>query len=103
MTKYDREAEQIATQAGKTVKETIIVTAKAGNDDFAINNAIKDKVAEMGYDIGTMQRDDPRGLAKNTDIEKWRNIPMSQYPRLEGVVLCDDNRNGGEGAIILFG
>jgi hypothetical protein len=94
--------DEVSVLVGKSVKEVINVMAVGGKDDFAITHSYEKKVKELGYDIGSMARDMPRALAKNTDIEKWYNIPLSDYPRIEGVVLCNDGRNGDSAKIVIF-
>jgi len=94
--------EQISEVVGKKVAQVIEVTAIGDKDDFAITRAYENKVKELGYDIGSMARDMPRALAKNTSIAKWYNIPRSEYPRIEGVVLCKDQRNGSSAEIVIF-
>jgi len=59
-------------------------------------------LVENGYGLGPMQRDAPRGIAKDVDyIAKWRNISPDEYSRLDGVMLpAPEFREGG--ATILF-
>ena len=35
------------------------------------------------------------------DISKWRNLG-SDIKKIDGIVLCNDGRDGGDAAIVLF-
>lgn len=75
----------------------------ADGSDFSISHACEAKINELGLTTGPMCGDLPRALSKNDCyIAKWINIPVSDYGRLDGVVLCDDNRNGTVATIVLF-
>lgn len=92
---------RIERLSGKKNFEMLTVTADGF--PFAIEDAIDDKVRALGYNIGIMCGDDPRALSKSAlYIAKWRNIPSTDYPMLDGVVFCDDFRNGVEATIVLL-
>jgi len=93
---------EVSKLVGKKIAQVIDIEAVGGKDDFAITHAYEKKVSELGYNIGWMCGDLPRALAKNMDIAKWYNIPESHYHLMEGVVLCDDGRNGSSAKIVIF-
>ena len=93
--------ELLSKEIGKKVEKVIEV--EADGTDFAINTAIEAKVKELGFNMGSMARDMPRALSKKASyIAKWYNIPSSDYPKIEGLALCDDNRNGKSAKIVIF-
>ena len=104
----NQRAEEVASRVGKKIKEIIpikVAVRPAEEDTFLVTHAYEDKVKEMGYRMGSMQRSAPRALGsadKFDYIAKWHNIGSEDYDLLEGVVLCDDNRNGSEAEIVIF-
>lgn len=92
---------EIAQRIGKEIDRVIPVTSDGST--FSISRAYEKAAKELGYNIGSMCRDEPRALSKVASyIAKWYNIPRSDYPKMEGVVLCDDSRDGNEATIVLF-
>lgn len=91
---------EVSELVGKKVDR--IIKVKGDGTDFNIAYKYEEEVKKLGYDIGSMARDMPRALAKDTDIAKWYNISTEEYPRIEGVVLCEDNRNGKTAQIVIF-
>lgn len=72
-------------------------------DDFSINNAVENAAVQLGYTVGTMCCDAPRGLCRNVNrIAKWWNLAPPDFARLEGFVLCDDFRNGTVAVVVEF-
>ena len=72
---------------------------------FAINSKVELMMTELNMTLGTMQRDSPRGIANANrirSIAKWHNISRQDRSRLDGFVLCEDNRDGNEAFICLF-
>jgi hypothetical protein len=50
-----------------------------------------------------MASDYPRALSFKAEyIAKWTNISWREYCKLDGVVLCEDNRDGNKAYIVLF-
>lgn len=69
----------------------------------AIHKA-EEHLAREGYTVGPMCCNEPIGFAKDMDyIAKWRNIDPSDYPRLNGVIISDDFREGSVKIIYLKG
>jgi len=99
-----KRAEQVAQLVGKKIAKIIKVKVKPKKDEtFSVCYAYEKKVKALGYQIGSMARSEPRALGKGFDyIAKWYNIGREDYPLIEGVVLCDDNRNGKEAEIVIF-
>ena len=95
-------AEAVAVGAGKVITDTIGIAVDGS--DFDITAAIEKVLKNLvGYNIGTLCRDEPRALSKTANyIAKWRNIPASEYYKMDGVVMCKDNRNGKAATIYLF-
>ena len=93
-------AKNVAIVAGKKIKETYSISGDG--TDFDIDNNVIRKVIELDLSIGTTCGDMPRGLAKNSSIAKWKNIDESEYKLLDGVVVCDNFRNGTEAWLVLF-
>ena len=101
--KESNEIVRIAGIAGKSVKE--IIPIESDGSTFSITSAYEKKVKSMGYKIGSMCRSAPRALAKEGSVDyiaKWYNIGREDYDLMDGVVLCDDNRNGKEAVIAIF-
>ena len=97
----DQEISDIVSKVGKTVKDVIKVTSDGS--DFSITNEVALQANELGFEIGPMCGDEPRALAKSDCyIAKWKNIPRSDYPKMDGFVICEDSRNGKEAYIVSF-
>jgi hypothetical protein len=87
--------------SGKVVKE--IVTVYSDGSDFSIAGTYGNRVNEMGYIIGPMCGGEPCALSKTANyIAKWKNIPICDYPKMDGVVLCEDGREGKEAHIVIL-
>jgi len=55
--------------------------------DFEAMHAAEQWCADNGYSVGSMQRDDPRGLLKgDCDISKWRNLSAVDRFELDGTM-----------------
>lgn len=83
----------------KTLGKKVVNTMKfeADGDDFDAITAAENYLKELGYTIGSMQRDAPIAFAKADKIRyisKWHNIGEEDYPRIEGIIVSDDMRNG---------
>ena len=77
---------------GHTVKDEIVFEACG---TFKAIHKAEDRLAREGYTTGSMCGNEPIGFAKGTDyIAKWRNIDRSEYPKLDGVIVSDDFREG---------
>jgi hypothetical protein len=53
---------------------------------------------ELGYQVGSMCRNEPIGFADNDVydyVAKWYNIDVSDRLKLDGVMISDDFREGG--------
>jgi len=75
-----KEAQKIASLAGKKVKKVLPVSSDGS--DFSISREYEKEVKSMGYAIGSMQRSDPRAIAKSEKVDyigKWRNIGVKDY------------------------
>jgi hypothetical protein len=100
-TPLKEQLETVRILSGKVVKE--IVTVYADGQPFSIAGAYESRARGLGYGIGSMCMDEPRALSKTADyIAKWRNIPICDYPKMEGVVLCEDGRDGKEAHIVIL-
>jgi hypothetical protein len=96
------EINRISQLAGKPVLEIVIVQ-NDGKESFAITQDYEKVCKDLGLRIGSMCGSEPRALSMTaTYIAKWRNIPMMEYEKLDGFVLCEDNREGRQAAIVLF-
>lgn len=96
------EIANIVKHTGKNVETIMTVYAEGGKDNFDITRAVENKVAELGYDMGSMCAGEPRALAKTGTmnyIAKWRNIPVREYVKMDGFVI---GRNGSEAQIVLL-
>lgn len=61
----------------------------------AIHQA-ENHLAKEGYTVGCLCNNEPMGFAKGVNyVAKWRNIDPNDYPRLNGVIISDDFREGG--------
>jgi hypothetical protein len=90
---------EVAKMLGKTVK-TFEVFPKSGT--FGAIGKAEDRVKELGYSKGSMCRDEPIALIKgDCYIAKWYNISVDEWPRIEGVLLSNDMREGSV-ALVIF-
>lgn len=66
-----------------------------GKESFDAVNAAREYAKKLGYNIGSMCSDAPIALAKGMDyIAKWYNIDRSEWPRIQGLLLSEDFRDG---------
>lgn len=92
---------QVAKQIGKAVKTIHIVNGNGKT--FSTSTAAEKKVKELGYDKGSMCRNEPIAIGKNFGyIAKWYNIGSDEYNKIEGIMLCNDWREGNEAAVVIF-
>jgi len=99
----EKTVNDIIVTAGKKIGS--IIHIEGTGEDFDVNTRAERKCKELGFTVGTMQRDEVRGLADANRIrviEKWRNISSKDYCRLDGVLVSDDFRNGRDAYIVLF-
>jgi hypothetical protein len=83
----------------KAIDQVITVVATDDSTPYALDAAVEQKAKALGFTIGEMQTDAPRGLARMASrIEKWRNINPTDYDRLDGVVMYADH----EAVIVVF-
>ena len=96
--------EKIAVKVGRPIGS--IIKIEGTGEDFDINTRAETKCKELGFKVGTMERDKPRALKSTYDqvdlIGKWCNIPVEAYPAMDGILVCDDFRNGFLAYIVLF-
>ncbi len=79
----------------------IIKHFKADGTFGAVSKAEK-YCKKKGYSVGSMQRDAYRALAKgDISMAKWHNIEESEYPRIDGLMVSHDFREGSA-TVILF-
>jgi len=92
MEKLLKIATKIAAEAGKTVGATKLFAAAGA---FNAVYKAEEYAIDQGYKVGPMCRDMPMVLSKTAGyIAKWCNISMDEYPRIEGLLLSDDFREG---------
>lgn len=73
-------------------------------DTFQAITEAEKYLKKNGYSLGSMQREAPIGIAKGeVYIAKWRDIALSDYSLLDGVIVPIEERNFREGgAKIIF-
>lgn len=83
-------------QVEKTIYKSIkFVKHFPATGTFEAWMAAKAFLEEHGYQVGSMQRAEPIGVAKDADyISKWRNLG-EDVRQLDGVLVSDDFREGG--------
>lgn len=60
---------------------------QAGEGEFVFLHRIDDEIKARGFSIGSLQRDDPRGIMPaNYDVAKWRNLSPADRRELHGVM-----------------
>ena len=65
------------------------------DESFSASYAAEQKAKRLGYSVGSMQRDDPRAIAKgDLYIAKWWNIGVEEADRIDGVLVSEDMRDG---------
>lgn len=96
-----QEVEHIVRLTGKQVDQTIPITSN--KETFAIDRAVSLMLGALDLHMGPMCGNEPRALSKNAVyIAKWRNIPSEDYKKMNGVVICEDWRDGTEAFIVLL-
>lgn len=81
-------------QVEKTIYKSIKFTKTfPATGTFEAHSAACKFLKERGYDVGSMQRGAPIGIAKDADISKWRNLGPD-VRNLDGVMVSDDFREG---------
>lgn len=94
------ELDKVLREGGKTVAETVIFES---DDKSSAMTKAEAAAIEKGFDVGILQADDPRGLARNRNISKWRNIPDMHYSKLQGMICRDeDERKTLKMALVIF-
>lgn len=93
--------EGVCKEIGKQPKAAY--WAYANGEDFEISHAVEQLATSHGFHIGSLCCDAPRALSRTRPrIAKWWNIGREDYPKLDGVMLCDDYRNGTVAVIVVF-
>ena len=78
---------------GRRIKK--IINFEACGTFGAITKA-EEYLKKRGYTVGSMCHNLPIGFAKGYKyIAKWRNIPPSEYYKLDGILVSEDFREGG--------
>lgn len=76
---------------------------KDDDNAFEVAGMVEEQAVKLGFKIGPLCMDEPRAMSAKADyIAKWWNIPPSDYPKMDGMAVCDDWRNGTEAMIIIF-
>ncbi len=103
MRNLKNEAIKIAEMAGKEVDSSTLYPILLGEgNDFKNIHTASDRLRDEGYSLGSMCRDEPIAFAKGERyIAKWRNIGYEDYPKMDGVLMSSDFRNG-EVTIVYF-
>lgn len=76
---------------GKKLPFSKTFNGKEG-DDFSAHTEATAYLREKGFDVGSMQRGAPIGIARNADISKWRNLG-DDVKNLDGVMVSDSFRD----------
>lgn len=64
---------------------------------FEAIGAAESRLHDLGYEIGSMCRNEPIGFAdgdKYHYVAKWYNIREEEKQKLDGVIISDDFREG---------
>lgn len=64
-----------------------------------------DRLKELGYEVGSMCRNEPIGFADNNVydyVAKWYNIDIEDRTKLDGVMLSEDFREGSVDVLFLM-
>lgn len=76
------------------------VFANSG-ETFSAVAAAKQYLYDLGFDVGSMQREAPIGIARNADIAKWYNLGKDRA-LLDGAMISDDWREGSVTVYLAF-
>lgn len=60
-------------------------------DTFSAHSEAVSWLREKGFDVGSMERGSPIGVAKDADISKWRNLG-SDRESLDGAMVSESFR-----------
>ena len=64
-----------------------------------------ERLKELGYEVGSMCRNEPIGFADNNVydyVAKWYNIDIEDRTKLDGVMLSEDFREGSVDVLFLM-
>jgi hypothetical protein len=67
------------------------------NGTFGAFYQAQEYIKDLGYEIGSMDRDNPIGFADNEKfgyIAKWHNLTPKDKEQLYGVIISNDFREG---------
>jgi hypothetical protein len=75
----------------RQIRTTITVTNDSWRETMQVAEQIADK---LGYEVGPMQRDEPRAMFKEIDgvdvvVAKWRNLSLAEREQADGVMVMD--------------
>jgi hypothetical protein len=74
----------------------------AGNGEtFGAVAEAKKWLYRFGFDVGSMQREAPIGIARNADIAKWHNLGHDRK-LLDGAMVSNDWREGSVTVYLAF-
>jgi hypothetical protein len=65
---------------------------------FCAINKAQSFLRELGYTIGSMERNNPIGFADDEKygyVSKWNNMNPTEHKLLDGVIISNDFREGG--------
>ena len=87
------------TKAGETYlgRKVFYVELFPPNGTFRAYYSGLERLKDLGYEVGSMNRDSPIGFADNDKcgyIAKWYNLSPNDKEQLDGVMISKDFREG---------
>ena len=91
------------TLTGTTLSRVLGVTGKRvtrvekfeSGEEFGAYRLANGLLVSEGYTVGSMCCPQPTAAARGLEyVAKWNNIQMSDWSRIEAVIISDDSRNG---------
>lgn len=70
-------------------------------DTFSAFRAAEEYLRAKGFDVGSMQREAPIGVARDADISKWHNLGADRQ-LLDGAMVSGDWREGSVTVYLAF-
>ena len=78
-------------------REVLHVEHYPANGTFRAYYSGLERLKDLGYEVGSMNRDSPIGFADNDKcgyIAKWYNLSPKDKEQLDGVMISKDFREG---------
>jgi len=105
MSKADITLSELAGTKNNATGQTVTYAVRFNAcGTFSAVRKAEEFLEELGYTIGSMERNAPIGFANDEEIEyvsKWNNMTGEEHGTLDGVMLSNDFREGSVDVIFV--